>query len=136
MELVASGRVSPHFEVMSNELSTPKILVCPNDRNRNYATNFDNDLSDAKLSYFVGVDADQPNAASLLSGDRNLTNKPAVGSRFVNVSTNGAIGWTKAMHCKRGFLGFADSSVGFFTNGSAKQIVRTLVPATSRLAVP
>src|SRR5438045_9793440 len=29
MELVDSGTVWPHFSVMSNELSTPKILVCP-----------------------------------------------------------------------------------------------------------
>ena len=34
MELVASGAVFPHFQVMSNELSTPKVLLCPNDKNR------------------------------------------------------------------------------------------------------
>ena len=28
------------FVVMSNELSTPKILVCPSDSTRNYQTNF------------------------------------------------------------------------------------------------
>ena len=136
MELVASGRVSPHFEVMSNELSTPKILVCPNDRGRTYATNFGSDFTDSKLSYFVGVDSSQTNGPSLLSGDRNLTNKPEVGSRFVSVSTNGAIGWTKAVHGERGNLCFENASVGLFTNGNVNQIVRTLVPATSRLAVP
>src|SRR5713101_1751498 len=29
MELVASGVVFRHFQVMSNELSTPTILICP-----------------------------------------------------------------------------------------------------------
>src|SRR5205085_8808294 len=46
MELVASGVVYPHFQVMSNELSTPKILLCPNDEKRSYATNFAVDLTD------------------------------------------------------------------------------------------
>src|SRR5258708_17009284 len=42
MELVLSGIVWPHYSVMSNELSTPKILVCPEDavRQRWTATTF------------------------------------------------------------------------------------------------
>ena len=31
MELVATGNVAACFQVMSNELSTPKILLCPED---------------------------------------------------------------------------------------------------------
>src|SRR5664279_5487539 len=34
MELAASGVVFPHFQTMSNELSTPIILLCPNDKER------------------------------------------------------------------------------------------------------
>ena len=37
-EYLASGEVFRHFQVMSNELSTPKILVCPKRRSqRGYA---------------------------------------------------------------------------------------------------
>jgi len=40
MELVSSGLVFPHFQVMSNELSTPKILFCRADTQRTNANNF------------------------------------------------------------------------------------------------
>src|SRR5262249_34461126 len=43
MELVGSRLVFPHFLVMSNELSTPKVLVCPaqNEKEIVAATTFD-----------------------------------------------------------------------------------------------
>src|SRR5882672_4543901 len=40
MELVDSGVVYRHFQVMSNELSTPKILVCPYDSARPTSSTF------------------------------------------------------------------------------------------------
>src|SRR6266478_5107680 len=42
MELVESGQAWVHFLVMSNELSTPRILMCPEepDRTRRQADNF------------------------------------------------------------------------------------------------
>ena len=135
-ELVVSGQVSPHFRVMSNELSTPKILVCPNDRSRTYATNFDSDLTDSKLGYFVGVDSIEGNRSTFLSGDRNLTNKPTPGSRLVIVTAKTAIGWTKSIHYEKGNICFADGSVLSYANGQASQPVQALVPATNRLAVP
>ena len=44
MEFIATGLVFPHFRVMSNELSTPKTLICPEDKHRTYATNFASEL--------------------------------------------------------------------------------------------
>lgn len=41
-----------HFQVMSNELNTPKILVCPLDAGRQAALNFQN-LQAANVSYQV-----------------------------------------------------------------------------------
>jgi hypothetical protein len=41
-----------HFQVMSNELSTPKILVCPADSTKQMALNFAN-LQPANVSYQV-----------------------------------------------------------------------------------
>lgn len=46
MEICATGadgfenNPAPTFQVMSNELSTPKILVCPHDKSKMPATNF------------------------------------------------------------------------------------------------
>jgi prepilin-type N-terminal cleavage/methylation domain-containing protein/prepilin-type processing-associated H-X9-DG protein len=82
------------FAVMSNELSTPKILACPSDAGHLAHTNFimpipttssgsmnvsgtANDLAPAyfnnfKISYFLGVDADDNFPQMLLAGDRNV----------------------------------------------------------------
>jgi prepilin-type N-terminal cleavage/methylation domain-containing protein/prepilin-type processing-associated H-X9-DG protein len=73
------------FGVMSNELSTPKVLVCPSDDTIAH-TNFfmlyntsaqSSDgtqftLCNANVSYFVGRDAVENNPQMLLAGDRNI----------------------------------------------------------------
>ncbi|HLP77372.1 MAG TPA: hypothetical protein VK327_10700, partial [Candidatus Paceibacterota bacterium] len=41
-----------HFQVMSNELNTPKILVCPSDKSKTVATGFAN-LEPGNVSYLV-----------------------------------------------------------------------------------
>jgi len=121
---------------MSNELSTPRILVCPNDKNRTYATNFDSDLKDAKLSYFVNVDAVEGTGSSLLCGDRNLRNKAPAGGRFVCLSSTSVIGWTGEIHREKGNLCFADGSVNGFLNGAVGLAVPLPAGVTNRLAVP
>ncbi len=86
MEVVATGDVYPHFQVMSNELSTPKIPLCPNDEKRNCATNFAPGLSDRNLSYFVNMNARNGDGSMVLSGDRNITNRSRAGSRLVSLT--------------------------------------------------
>ncbi len=136
MELVASGLVFPHFRVLSNELSNPIILYCSEDKKRTHATNFDNDLNDAKISYFINVDAIEGNGSSLLCGDRNLTNKAPAGNSFVCLSSTSVIGWDKEIHREKGNLCFADTHVATFTNGAVASAVRIPAGVTNRLAVP
>src|SRR5688572_19607031 len=50
-EIVGFGVVVPHFLVISNELSVPKLLICPSDT-RMVASKF-GDLRDWNISYFV-----------------------------------------------------------------------------------
>ena len=62
------------FAVMSNELGTPKIVLCPSDGRTlrtNFGNNFDNNLA---VSYFIGRDADETQPQMFLSGDRNIGN--------------------------------------------------------------
>lgn len=136
MELVTTGAVHPHFEVMSNELSTPRILLCPNDEKRNCATNFTSDLTDGKLSYFINMDSINGDASSLLSGDRNLTNRTSAGSRLVRLTDAANIAWTKEIHSLKGNLAFADDSVKSFSNGDVITAVKIAAGTTNRLAVP
>ena len=49
-ELIDSGQVFVHYRVMSNELSTPKILVCPADKKKTIAKSFDQGFTDRNVS--------------------------------------------------------------------------------------
>jgi len=73
MEFAESGNTFRHFQVMSNELNTPKILVCPDD-NRTAATSFAK-LNNQNVSYFVGLDAEEARPQMLMTGDRNVTKR-------------------------------------------------------------
>jgi prepilin-type processing-associated H-X9-DG protein len=128
-ELVGNGKVFQHFQVLSNELSTPKILVCPNDRKRSPATNFAIGFTDANLSYFLGLDAARESGSSLLSGDRNLTNRPETGTVIVNVRPNMKLGWGKDLHSGKANVCFGDGSARQVQNGF-------MTTGTIRLALP
>ena len=129
MELVGNGTVFPHFQVLSNELNSPKVLVCPNDEKKSSGTNFAVGFSDNNLSYFLGVDSAKENDSSLLSGDRNLTNGPMPGNALLNVTTNLILGWGKDLHSGKANVCFGD--------GSARQVQNGFVNAgTNRLAIP
>src|SRR6202789_2599074 len=51
MEMAATGDVVATFQIMSNELSRPKLLICPADNKRVWATNFPTDFSAKNESY-------------------------------------------------------------------------------------
>ena len=68
------------FQVMSNELGTPKIVACPSDGDRSPKDNFGVAFVDnTAVSYFVGKEADESNPQYILGGDRNVGIKPAAG---------------------------------------------------------
>ena len=62
------------FTVMSNELSTPKILNCPSefDSTKVQLSTWTNTLNNANISYFIGVDGDETQPQMLLAGDHNM----------------------------------------------------------------
>jgi hypothetical protein len=83
---------------MSNELSTPRILLCPQDRQRKWATNFDSGFSNSNVSYFVGIDATKTNSAMFMAGDRDLTNGLPVVRGTLTLNTNRLAGWAGQIH--------------------------------------
>jgi len=68
-ELIATGEVWPHFQVMSNELNTPFVLKCPADRARTVRKAFGPNLSNTNISYFVGLDANDTMPQMFLAGE-------------------------------------------------------------------
>ena len=129
------------FGVMSNELSTPKILVCPAESDSSHAytaSTFAYSISgatantipytnDLEVSYFIGVDAADTFPQMLLDGDHNMGgngNPPPNGyfwnavpnndfkvSLGTNFTANQGPGWMDNMHSKQGNVGLADGSV-------------------------
>jgi len=144
MELIAAGNVAACFQVMSNELSTPKILVCPEDVDRIAATNFTTDFNNSKISYFVSLDADQTHPQTILSGDDNFeTNGIPIKSGLFELSTNNPISWTASRHVFAGNILYADGNVQQVSskvwqiNTKGLQTVFLYAGlATNRLAIP
>jgi prepilin-type N-terminal cleavage/methylation domain-containing protein len=138
--ITGSRGVSMMFMVMSNELSTPKILFCPAEAEsstRQASSSFagvqavgaNNVLytNDLNVSYFIGVDAQETSPQMFLTGDHNLggdANPPNVAFQtgvvknelpFVYLGTNFTANQGPAFlanqHDKQGNVGLGDGSV-------------------------
>jgi hypothetical protein len=152
MEFVNSGAAWVHFRVMSNELNTPKILVCPEDKRKSLApaTTFGSGVqvgagnqvpftNDNNVSYFVGVDADDNYPSRWPTGDAGFAigGKP-VPRGLAQVRTNAALSWSQARHDKgrKGYLAFADGSVCLASDRELRGFLTKTGMATNRLAMP
>jgi prepilin-type N-terminal cleavage/methylation domain-containing protein/prepilin-type processing-associated H-X9-DG protein len=133
------------FSTMSNELSTPKILYCPSEpeSGRSQATSFATQTAanlvpfntHSNVSYFIGIDCQDPVPQMLLDGDHTMgpgasatANTPAptwwgnilapAGSSGGTSTNNPTAAWTDSGHGKQGNVGLADGSVqGYSISG-------------------
>jgi hypothetical protein len=132
MELIATGNMMVCFQVMSNELSTPRTLHCPED-SEHFAANSFAELASSNISYFINIDATEAYPQMLLSGDDNFEiNGVPVKSGLLEFSTNTPISWTAARHKFIGNLAIADGSVQQVTQSG----LRSSIVVTNRLAIP
>ena len=134
--LGVGGTVAPYsarvFQVMSNELSTPKVCICPADTFHTVAaTNFgtggigNGDFNTNRVSFFVGSDAIETDPQMVLFGDDNVGTSLATSSgtpaptryttaMVLNSSTGltpSTASWTIDTHNKVGNIALADGSV-------------------------
>lgn len=150
------------FQVMSNELSTPKIIVCPSDSvHSTAATNFTHQAAAGaggsapgdlaltttlwKMSYFIGGDVLDTDPSMILGGDHNIGNTgTAVGNnnpstaRFTTAQqqpTVAAMSWafTTEVHDKAGNIMLADGSVQQVTISAFR---KQLLAGTNSVARP
>jgi prepilin-type N-terminal cleavage/methylation domain-containing protein len=140
------------YRSASNELNSPKILVCNSDTGKNKATVFVDpaNLGSAlagtvafedppattrtgHLSYFVSKDADETRPSKILSGDRNIIGgnmappketftKDGTGPGNAGDALNAS--WDGHIHVKAGNLGLSDGSVQQATVDQAAKSVR------------
>src|ERR1051325_2874039 len=93
------------FGIMSNTLTTPKLLICPSDE-RGPHTNFaliknnsapagnPGPMCDLYLSYFAGQQAKEELPQSFLAGDRNIIGKSPGDTTMPNPIPNNGYGWS------------------------------------------
>ena len=141
-EWVHDGKVFEVFRVMTNEFSTPKILMCPAD-NRVWVTNW-SQFDNQHLSYFVGVSApclfntNVPKAwmSLFLYGDRNLTNDTLPEYGILQLTANQNARWTAELHKYKGNICLANGVVLKLNDASLREAVQANGHATNRLAIP
>jgi prepilin-type N-terminal cleavage/methylation domain-containing protein/prepilin-type processing-associated H-X9-DG protein len=146
-----SKGVFGYFMVMSNELSTPKILMCPAEyeSQRQVSSTFSGTIpagsantvpftNDLNVSYFVGVDAQDTMPQMFLTGDHNLGSGNPPTAAYVTATGGGpgfslgtnfntgntATGWLDNMHQKQGNVGLADGSVQQLSRAKLQEALR------------
>jgi len=131
------------FTWISNQLGSPKFLVCPADAGaskvaRTWGTSAaDGGFLQASyqghaLSYFIGLHSLPSSGASLLSGDRNFKASiaglscPFAGGGVASglLPNDPSVQWTNAVHGTVGNLLFGDGSVQFSDSAGLQEIVR------------
>jgi hypothetical protein len=132
---VNSPQVFRHYQAMSNELVTPKLLHCPTDMARTVATDFTT-LHNTNLSYLVGLDAHEGDPAQILSGDRNITGGTWSGGFLRTLTPRTEAGWTAELHQFNGNMGLADGSVQQFSTNELRRHLAGMTNVVIRLAVP
>ena len=137
MDFITGPNAFRHLQVMSNELSTPKVVFCPmeTDRDRFVATNF-SAFCNSNVSFFIGVDSSETNATMLLAGDHNITNGTPVRNGILNLTTNHLSGWTAELHNKVGNIALADGSVQQVSIAGLQTAVANSGATSNRLQMP
>src|SRR5271170_4324761 len=121
------------LQTLSNELTTPQLLICPADT-RVAAANFAA-LLNQNVSYFVGVNADFLNVNSVLAGDRNLATNSYLNPTILQLGNGGYLRWTRELHEFKGNILFADSHVEEW-NDMKLQSAADSWPVTGDLFLP
>lgn len=139
-------QVWAHFQTMSNELGSARILICPADRERfgNMKRDFGagtdglGSAGNAAVSFGTGLDADATQPKTILLIDRNLmTNSLNLSDKLLlAVSNRPPPEWDQRMHKLCGNAALADGSVHQVSNAGLADLVRLQGIATNRLLLP
>ena len=121
------------FLIASNELVTPKVLLCPSDKDGLLGSSFLN-FSVTNVSYDLGNDADEAKSKNILSADRSLmgfefSGLPDNTACYTQIGTAAAgqnAKWDKSL-CH----GPAGGNVGV-SDGSVQQFNNSILPTTIR----
>jgi len=112
-----------HFQIISNEIVTPKVLRCLSDSDRDRANDWTDTgsgflaLKNNALSYFVGTESDESRSQMHVTGDRNVMGNDGQSCQIAEI--NGVIttlpfataDWKNVIHGNAGNMAMGDGSV-------------------------
>ena len=122
-----------HFEILSNEISTPKVLHCASDSDKQKASDFGNGpsglvtLQNAAVSYAPGTEADEGRPNMHITSDRNAQgNFPtdcgvAQINGVITTLPPGIATWDNTIHKNAGNMALTDGSAQQFSQASLKK---------------
>lgn len=124
-----------HFRACSNELATPKILVCPTDKARMALDIWSYVAGEDNVSYYVGLSAKESEPMTLLSGDGKVTGAPHPNPTYYKTfAWNNAFGssidaeWEpNTLHNRTGQSLLSDGSVQTMTTSAFREHISFLV---------
>jgi hypothetical protein len=131
--LEQSNELFRNFQVISNELASTKLLVCPQDTGRKSARDFD-ELTNQNISYLLGLDADRPN--TILSADRSLTTNHVTLSGLINFQYAKSLYWANGVHPDSGNICWNDGSVDQIDQLALRKVVQDHGSLPARLLLP
>ncbi len=135
-----AGSAWRHFVVLSNELSSPKLLFCPADKERTAARHFSQFTNNRFLSYTVGLSAKDDRPQSVLAGDRNLLLDGApLSNVVVSVRSNANVAFDQRIHVNAGNVLLGDGSVQQLSSDRLREVFRaahTALGTNQALAFP
>jgi prepilin-type N-terminal cleavage/methylation domain-containing protein len=144
-----------HFAALSNELSTPRIVLCPSDQ-RTEATTFATNVvtgTQAKnvvpfnnnkcVSYFIGLEADETRPQCFLAGDRNVIDPRSAPARLSTAAaqivlhgTNSAAYYTNTMHSYQGNVAMGDGSVQQLSSSRLQTAFKSTDDSRNQIGYP
>jgi prepilin-type N-terminal cleavage/methylation domain-containing protein len=127
-----------HFRACSNELVTPKLLVCPTDKDKTIAQDWEVMAGYDNVSYFVGLSAKESEPDTLLSGDGRVYGGGGGADLHWNPFVGSSVDatWESKAHGGRGSVVLSDGSAHIFTTEAFReQICAILAGGATNVAI-
>ncbi len=121
LEFAHRSEVFRHYLSVSNAMTSPKVLTCPQDGKRTNASYWHQLTNDSQnISYFLGLDADETKPQSILSGDRHITTNGVRAVGIVTILMSSTIGWSRELHGGLGNVAMGDGSAHQFSSAATR----------------
>lgn len=145
-----------HFAVISNELVTPQVLICPADKAKLTRGAADFSANNAAggflglnyqnnaISYCPGLDAEENRPETILTTDRNIRTSagasPTCGTVGCPASSllgnDATVDWTNGVHQMSGNIGLSDGSAQTTVGSGLRDFVRNSLDTGGPGGVP